>query len=601
MRRIRLRRARAAVALASGSTLLLAALPTPTRANSGVQLRLDNYQAGSEITTPGPIANAGFESATGNVPNNWTPDSPVMTSGAPDPSNLPNPPGVIGTRSALAAQTGGINPFVDYFFRQTVTLQPNTDYVLSSYIWNYASPGPAPHNDLFAGDLAVVQLRDSDPNNFLNTAGIILEPIGRDNQSGSRGYFVYKTFNSGQFSSTTVGLEVNFDPNQDVDFGNNRPALSAQWDNLALTPLTQFAAQRFTNPAGGAYATASNWVNGPANQVGAIATFDVDNAGAAPVTLSGAVSLAVINFNAAGGYALSGGSILLDHEERDDTVIFNNLKGSNSVASPIVVGVGTVNLGGVQLVPRKVRMNVQQAGDVLAVSGGISAASVGTLGTGTFDVTKVGAGRLDTRAFAARSLTVSAGSVRLLPNSTGADRVKVGTLTLSGGTTPTVRLDLTNSALVIDYTGDSPLATVFAQIQAGAAGGNGIGTSQGSGYAVGYAEASELPSVPAAFGAVDSTSLLVRGTRAGDANLDGIVNIADFSVLASNFNLPGNWAKGDSNHDGTVGIADFSLLASNFNLSAASVEASARGAAVPEPSLAALGVIGVALWGRGRR
>lgn len=52
---------------------------------------------------------------------------------------------------------------------------------------------------------------------------------------------------------------------------------------------------------------------------------------------------------------------------------------------------------------------------------------------------------------------------------------------------------------------------------------------------------------------------------AGDANHDRIVNIADFSVLAGNFNLPGTFSQGDFNYDGSVGIADFSILASKFN------------------------------------
>jgi hypothetical protein len=51
----------------------------------------------------------------------------------------------------------------------------------------------------------------------------------------------------------------------------------------------------------------------------------------------------------------------------------------------------------------------------------------------------------------------------------------------------------------------------------------------------------------------------------GDANLDAIVDIGDFSLLASNFNLPGNWLAGNFNGDGLVDIGDFALLAGNFN------------------------------------
>lgn len=55
---------------------------------------------------------------------------------------------------------------------------------------------------------------------------------------------------------------------------------------------------------------------------------------------------------------------------------------------------------------------------------------------------------------------------------------------------------------------------------------------------------------------------------AGDANRDRVINLADFSILASNFNQPGaTFGEGDFNYDGSVTIADFSILASKFNAS----------------------------------
>jgi len=91
----------------------------------------------------------------------------------------------------------------------------------------------------------------------------------------------------------------------------------------------------------------------------------------------------------------------------------------------------------------------------------------------------------------------------------------------------------------------------------------------------------------------DSLSLLAVGFP-GDANLNGTVNIADFALLAGNFNQPGNWLVGDFTGDGTVGIADFSLLAANFNLVAPADQA--RPAAVPEPVVA--GILGGLLAAR---
>src|SRR5207245_1320225 len=59
--------------------------------------------------------------------------------------------------------------------------------------------------------------------------------------------------------------------------------------------------------------------------------------------------------------------------------------------------------------------------------------------------------------------------------------------------------------------------------------------------------------------------LLIRPTRIGDLNLDGIVSIADFITLASNYNRTGvTWEDGDINYDQKVTIADFIDLSANF-------------------------------------
>ena len=53
-----------------------------------------------------------------------------------------------------------------------------------------------------------------------------------------------------------------------------------------------------------------------------------------------------------------------------------------------------------------------------------------------------------------------------------------------------------------------------------------------------------------------------------DINSDGVVDVRDLAVLASNFRKTGqNFAQGDLNGDGTVDIQDFSVLALNWGLS----------------------------------
>jgi hypothetical protein len=69
-----------------------------------------------------------------------------------------------------------------------------------------------------------------------------------------------------------------------------------------------------------------------------------------------------------------------------------------------------------------------------------------------------------------------------------------------------------------------------------------------------------------------------RVALAGDANLDDIVDIGDFAMLAGNFNTSSQiWQSGDFTHDGLVDIADFAILAGNFNQTAPRAN-------VPEPN-----------------
>jgi hypothetical protein len=78
---------------------------------------------------------------------------------------------------------------------------------------------------------------------------------------------------------------------------------------------------------------------------------------------------------------------------------------------------------------------------------------------------------------------------------------------------------------------------------------------------------------------------------AGDANLDGTVNIADLSKVLTNYDKTSMvWADGDFNGDGTVNISDLSNVLTNYDKSATA--AGIR--AVPEPSMLALAAAGMA-------
>ena len=119
---------------------------------------------------------------------------------------------------------------------------------------------------------------------------------------------------------------------------------------------------------------------------------------------------------------------------------------------------------------------------------------------------------------------------------------------------------------------------------------------------------SSLPAHPSSALGVAAINdyILIRPTRIGDLNLDGLVTISDFIDLASNFNATNKtWQEGDLNGDGLVSISDFIDLASNFGQSyageitpilpsdqqALNEFAAAHGTAVPEPSLVLVGLL----------
>ena len=205
------------------------------------------------------------------------------------------------------------------------------------------------------------------------------------------------------------------------------------------------------------------------------------------------------------------------------------------------------------------------------------------------------------------------GTARIDPapiSSFGPPTHRVLALSFEGGPGGAVRgtWNLAASDLVIDYTGASPLNDIKRYVTSGYAGGSWNGTGLNSSVAaqqnraLGYAEASDVlgPSGGTFSGVfADATSILVKYTRYGDANLDGIVSLNDFNRLAANFGGSNKiWSQADFTFDGIVNLNDFNRLASNFGLFAAGPDVtpqdwSALAAAVPEPG--ALLVTGAAI------
>ena len=133
-------------------------------------------------------------------------------------------------------------------------------------------------------------------------------------------------------------------------------------------------------------------------------------------------------------------------------------------------------------------------------------------------------------------------------------------------------VDLSDNEMLINYgSGADPIASIAAQIARGYndGGWNGTGiissavrsSTNGLLYGIGYADGAD-----GVVAGLSSGQIEVKYTLLGDANLDGVVNGADFAILAANFNQHvTGWDQGDFNYDGVVNGADFEELAANFS------------------------------------
>jgi hypothetical protein len=218
------------------------------------------------------------------------------------------------------------------------------------------------------------------------------------------------------------------------------------------------------------------------------------------------------------------------------------------------------------------------------------------------------------------ALNIGLGATAML-TADGTKNLVTNALAIAGASTVTGKLDLTNNAAVVDYpvAGPNPSATVRSQIIAGRGGsglgkpwnGNGITsstvqadvTTSPNSTSLGYAVNGEMPlGALAAFRGqpVDATSVLIRYTRSGDANLDGVVDNNDVTIVGANY-APGvskpAWALGDFDYNGFVDNDDVTLLGVFYNPAATPRPSPGTDlmngsvAPVPEPATAMLVVV----------
>jgi fibronectin-binding autotransporter adhesin len=120
---------------------------------------------------------------------------------------------------------------------------------------------------------------------------------------------------------------------------------------------------------------------------------------------------------------------------------------------------------------------------------------------------------------------------------------------------------------------------------------------------IGVASAAQVKGITATattvFGGqtVTGSDTLVMYTYGGDANLDGKINVDDYTRI--DFNVPlgsSGWYNGDFNYDGKINVDDYTIIDFNVGIQGAQFPTGAGGlggvTAVPEP--ASLGLLGLA-------
>jgi hypothetical protein len=347
-----------------------------------------------------------------------------------------------------------------------------------------------------------------------------------------------------------------------------------------VTPLAVVSGS-WKNDADGNYSDPNNWIGPVPNGAGATANFGGVITIPRTVTVDSPQTVGTINFNSSVAYALAGSSTLTIDSSTAGAI--NVLNGSHTISAPVVLAKNTT-------------VTVGPDGSTLTMSGNLTANSGVTL-------TKAGSGVLQVSRVRADGLNVNGGDLAVLPDGsdTGASNVKSLAIA-TNGPDYTARLNLNNNAMVIDYTGGSPLVAIQSAIASGYHGGDWTGTgitsdtaanvavnpSQPYKTAIGFAEATDLfNTFPQTFHGqtIDDSSILLAYTLYGDADLNRSVDTIDFNILAANFSQSGQrWSRGDFNFDGSVDTTDFNLLAANFSQT---LSAGFPGALVPEPGCAA--------------
>jgi len=225
----------------------------------------------------------------------------------------------------------------------------------------------------------------------------------------------------------------------------------------------------------------------------------------------------------------------------------NATAGNHTISAPLILGTSTT-------------FNVSSGA-------GLHVTALQSTGVG---VTKSGAGTLQLASLSAGAVSVTQGKLAFDAGVSAARRVS--SLSVAAG----AALDLADGKLIV--TGSSTGA-VSDLVKAGRNGGawngtGGVNTAAASGSltALGVATAAQAGYAGKTFGgvSVSGAETLVMYTYAGDANLDGKINIDDYGRIDTSIGVASSgWFNGDFNYDGKINVDDYGRIDFNVNLGTA--------------------------------
>jgi hypothetical protein len=374
--------------------------------------------------------------------------------------------------------------------------------------------------------------------------------------------------------------------------------------------------------ASGDWNASTSWDTGsPPNAVGATARFLGAISAPRTVFANNGVTVGSLEFNNSNTYVLTGaGSLSMD--VNSGTAQIGVVQGSHKINLPLFINDNTVAdvAGGAILTIADpltlvggTSLTKTGAGSMEIISTVTSTAPslVRTAGGSTTAHLDLGPGMTVEAVAGTTSFNASQHLAGLSISNTGAARLTAGgdkvLVTDSLSITGSGVLDLADNDAIVDYTGS--VGSLVNDTRANLAAGRLTSSLGTLNTRLGYGDNAVLGKDNFAGEAVDTSSLLIKFTYAGDTDLDGDVDVGDLGALATAWQSSGVWTAGDFDYNGVVDVNDLGMLATNWqagvgnplgaSLDDALLALGLPSSAVPEPT--SIGLLFVAGFLTGRR